>query len=310
VLVKVRLRAHGEVIRAGDVDYEVHRYSHDLRNAPFDANDRDLCPDAGSCTKCPHRTGNQVDLFAKLDIDAEEPETCTKLACYDAKVRAHQDAALDGARKKGLEVIDGAFEEHGSLKRGYVVASAKPTEALSLAKPKTWKQLAGKSVKPSVAVNPRTGEVVEVYAENTVKAALPEDVRELLSPKKAKGEKKTSGASQQRIYQAIEERKTALAAAAAKLLSDKQTIEIIAAVLSLDVAQDDIAKALGWALDEGGSVTDRLAESTPAERRAFAVLACAADGYSVGHGEMLARLGIDEKAVEAEVKAEMAKESK
>jgi ParB-like chromosome segregation protein Spo0J len=53
--------------------------------------DEKLLPKAGSCTKCPKRTGNQADLFG----DVKNADVCTDTKCFDDKRQAH----FAGARK-------------------------------------------------------------------------------------------------------------------------------------------------------------------------------------------------------------------
>jgi ParB family chromosome partitioning protein len=63
------------------VEQEIHL---DLTNAPFDPQDETLLSPAGSCTKCPKRTGNNPLLFPEVRLKS----ICTDRACYRAKVEA------------------------------------------------------------------------------------------------------------------------------------------------------------------------------------------------------------------------------
>jgi ParB family chromosome partitioning protein len=45
------------------IEQEIHL---DLTNAPFDPQDEVLFPPAGSCAKCPKRTGNNPLLFPEV----------------------------------------------------------------------------------------------------------------------------------------------------------------------------------------------------------------------------------------------------
>jgi len=56
----------------------------DITNAPFDADDVNLLPAAGSCAACPKRTGNNPLLFPEI----RHKSICTDRACYRAKVEA------------------------------------------------------------------------------------------------------------------------------------------------------------------------------------------------------------------------------
>jgi len=63
------------------VEQEIHL---DLTNAPFDPQDESLLPSAGSCAKCPKRTGNNPLLFPEV----QRKSTCTDPNCYRTKVEA------------------------------------------------------------------------------------------------------------------------------------------------------------------------------------------------------------------------------
>jgi ParB family chromosome partitioning protein len=63
------------------VEQDIHL---DLTNAPFDPQDETLLPPAGSCTKCPKRTGNNPLLFPEV----RQKSICTDRACYRMKVEA------------------------------------------------------------------------------------------------------------------------------------------------------------------------------------------------------------------------------
>src|SRR6266403_234627 len=63
------------------IEREIHL---DITNAPFDPQDEALLPAAGSCTRCPKRTGNNPLLFPEV----RQKSICTDRACYRAKVEA------------------------------------------------------------------------------------------------------------------------------------------------------------------------------------------------------------------------------
>ena len=63
------------------IEREIHL---DITNAPFDPQDETLLPAAGSCSKCPKRTGNNPLLFPEV----RQKSICTDRACYRAKVEA------------------------------------------------------------------------------------------------------------------------------------------------------------------------------------------------------------------------------
>jgi ParB family chromosome partitioning protein len=82
------------------VEQQIHL---DLANAPFDPQDETLLPLAGSCTKCPKRTGNNPLLFPEV----RQKTICTDRACYHLKVEALvqiRTKALEESGQKPLRV--------------------------------------------------------------------------------------------------------------------------------------------------------------------------------------------------------------
>jgi ParB family chromosome partitioning protein len=82
------------------VEQEIHL---DLTNAPFDPRDENLFPPAGSCAKCPKRTGNNPLLFPEV----RQKSICTDRACYRKKVEALVQIRvkpLEAAGEKPLRV--------------------------------------------------------------------------------------------------------------------------------------------------------------------------------------------------------------
>jgi ParB/RepB/Spo0J family partition protein len=80
-----------------------HNYTLRIAEAQFDTTDPDLLPSAGSCTKCPKRTGAQAELFAEMDKD----DRCTDVKCFGTKKEASWAIRAAAARKKGLDVFEG-----------------------------------------------------------------------------------------------------------------------------------------------------------------------------------------------------------
>ncbi|HYW38268.1 MAG TPA: ParB/RepB/Spo0J family partition protein [Terriglobales bacterium] len=64
------------------IEREIHL---DLANAPFDLQDETLLPVAGSCARCPKRTGTNPLLFPEV---GQKKSICTDRQCYRAKVEA------------------------------------------------------------------------------------------------------------------------------------------------------------------------------------------------------------------------------
>lgn len=69
----------------GRVSYAITRYKYDLKIADFDTKDKNLIPDAGSCTRCPFNSATIKSLFPELAKNA----VCSHKVCYQAKTLKH-----------------------------------------------------------------------------------------------------------------------------------------------------------------------------------------------------------------------------
>jgi ParB family chromosome partitioning protein len=76
------------------IDREIHL---DLTTAAFDTHDETLVPSAGSCTRCPKRTGNNPLLFPEV----RQKSTCTDRECFRAKVEALVQIRVKPLEEKG-----------------------------------------------------------------------------------------------------------------------------------------------------------------------------------------------------------------
>jgi ParB family chromosome partitioning protein len=72
-----------------------------LADAPFDTNDAALILEAGPCTDCKKRTGNDQKLFA----DIEQADICTLPSCFASKVSRHIDVTIEELTAKGKPVV-------------------------------------------------------------------------------------------------------------------------------------------------------------------------------------------------------------
>ncbi|MET3135419.1 ParB/RepB/Spo0J family partition protein [Oxalobacteraceae bacterium GrIS 1.11] len=79
------------------------RYMLDLKDAVFSIKDASLIADAGSCTDCPKRSGNQPEIFE----DEKSGDICTDPDCYAEKRAAHANKVKLAAVANGLTVITG-----------------------------------------------------------------------------------------------------------------------------------------------------------------------------------------------------------
>jgi ParB/RepB/Spo0J family partition protein len=93
-------------------DYIGENFMRTLAGAPFNQEDPALCretvagsPDfgkwSGKCSDCPYRTGNNKALFG----DVKRGDTCTRPACYEAKVTAMIARVSEKAKAEGKTVL-------------------------------------------------------------------------------------------------------------------------------------------------------------------------------------------------------------
>lgn len=218
-----------------------------LAAAKFDTADADLCPAAGACTSCPHRTGANPDLFA----DVNSADVCTNPPCYHAKEEAHALQLRERAQAMGAEVITGREAKtliptpySGSID-GFVrldVASDSPIQGKTLRKV-VGDVLEQSGIKPTLIENPHDkNELIAVVRQ--------EQAAELLKMAgKAEAEAKLREEAQ-----ADAEAKARLAEADAKRNYEQQW-------------RRDVAAAVVTAMDEGNitAAGDILAEHIVAQ---------------------------------------------
>ena len=218
-----------------------------LAAAKFDTADADLCPAAGACTSCPHRTGANPDLFA----DVNSADVCTNPPCYHTKEEAHALQLRERAQAMGAEVITGREAKtliptpySGSID-GFVrldVASDSPIQGKTLRKV-VGDVLEQSGIKPTLIENPHDkNELIAVVRQ--------EQAAELLKMAgKAEAEAKLREEAQ-----ADAEAKARLAEADAKRNYEQQW-------------RRDVAAAVVTAMDEGNitAAGDILAEHIVAQ---------------------------------------------
>jgi ParB family transcriptional regulator, chromosome partitioning protein len=72
-----------------------------LASAPFNTNDAKLIPNAGACTDCSKRTGNDRMLFPEV----KQKDICTLPTCYHAKVNRTIDVTLEELKASNTEAV-------------------------------------------------------------------------------------------------------------------------------------------------------------------------------------------------------------
>ncbi len=133
------------------------KFTQTLKGAPFDLKDDMLLPKAGSCMKCPHRSGSTPGLFE----DVKGHDTCTNTPCFQEKCTIAWALASESAKAKGAKVLTvsagkAVFSHNNELawNSPYVLVG-KPAE--SDPKKRSWKQLVSTldpEKKPTVVLIP------------------------------------------------------------------------------------------------------------------------------------------------------------
>lgn len=201
-----------------------------LAAAKFDTADADLCPAAGACTSCPHRTGANPDLFA----DVNSADVCTNPPCYHAKEEAHALQLRERAQAMGAEVITGREAKtliptpySGSID-GFVrldVASDSPIQGKTLRKV-VGDVLEQSGIKPTLIENPHDkNELIAVVrqeqaAELLKMAGKAEAEAKLREEAKANDEAKAQQDAEAAAEKYEREWRQALATAVIKAMED------------------------------------------------------------------------------------------
>jgi ParB/RepB/Spo0J family partition protein len=179
---------HGGVMptRAAE-DYILANICRTLKGAPFDIKSPDLLADAGPCTTCRFRAGNNPDEYG----DVGDPLKCMSPDCFEQKLKAHRErviakVAVDGRQPLSPEENARVFptDERGiHYTSDYVAYNERPTpdvlkkEVNPSAAP-TWRELVegGKAeVKIYVGMH-QNGHAVELVKRSEAIAAA--DVNE------------------------------------------------------------------------------------------------------------------------------------
>ena len=107
--VKKNTKGGSELVaQYGTISYWAESQSEVLAYAPWDPDDADLVPAAGSCTDCPKRFDYQPRLFAEQE-QGEQTEIegrCGDKKCWRGKLQAHVDQARERAVADGLKPVE------------------------------------------------------------------------------------------------------------------------------------------------------------------------------------------------------------
>lgn len=111
-------------------DFIQKRIHLDLRKAAFDKEDEQLVTKAGSCIKCPKRSGFNKELFSDI---TKSPDICTDPVCFALKQQVHVErlkAQFKKEKKKFIEVTADRTKPEGHAgaitERSFKKISGKP----------------------------------------------------------------------------------------------------------------------------------------------------------------------------------------
>jgi ParB/RepB/Spo0J family partition protein len=294
-----------------------------LSAAPFDTEDPTLSP-FGACSKCPLRSGNDRDLFGNV----QGKNVCTNLADYRLKIENH----LKRLRERGFTVLLTPREVkevfpfgNPQVADGYVDLDAKCVDD---PKGRPYDQLLADEPKRSTVFAHVNGRLRRVYPKAQLAAALDASGHEFLrrkSERPATDDAERKARQQQKLDRAV--RVATLAAFAAAIPKAK-----LGAPEWIDLLAHIVIEEKGWQLEDvlprhgfTGKRDDLkgnceaiarklVAKMGDAQKRAFVIDALvhawagpnADAGKRAVFAKVIAQLGVDAKAVEKQVRADLA----
>jgi ParB/RepB/Spo0J family partition protein len=294
-----------------------------LSAAPFDTEDPTLSP-FGACSKCPLRSGNDRDLFGNV----QGKNVCTNLADYRLKIENH----LKRLREQGFSVLLTPREVkevfpfgNPQVADGYVDMEAKCADD---PKGRTYDQLLTDEPKRSTVFAHVNGRLRRVYPKAQLAAALDSSGHEFLrrkSERPATNDAEREARQQQKLDRAV--RVATLAAFAAAIPKAK-----LGAPEWIDLLASIVIEEKGWQLEDvlprhgfTGKRDDLkgnceaiarklVAKMSDAQKRAFVIDALvqtwagpnADAGKRAVFAKVIAQLGVDAKAIEKQVRADIA----
>jgi len=179
------------------LDFIQSRYMLSLTEAPFDVTNATLHPEAGACSTCPKRTGNQRELFS----DVASEDVCTDPDCFAEKKERVWQLRVERAKEAGQEVLAAKdakkvflYADEVSPQSGFVklddVCEVDPNG-------RTWRKLLGKNAPTVTIARDGRGLAHELAALDDVAKALKTAGRTFKIPKaRRRGTRRTTAASE------------------------------------------------------------------------------------------------------------------
>ena len=143
-----------------------------LKGIPFSTTDNSFA--AGSCTVCPHRTGNMKEFFP----DIKSTDVCTHPQCFEQKKEVSWERTKAEAKERGQEVLS-AKQSKELFPYGTSLGYSSPYVDLKDRnyedpKSRSWKTLLGKEGKdlPTKLVRDGDGKVHEIVKKKEATAIV------------------------------------------------------------------------------------------------------------------------------------------
>ena len=158
-----------------------------LKSVPFSKEDETLLPEAGSCVKCPKRTGFNTLLFSEVKDDS-----CSDAGCFNRKLDAHIAQRVKNI--PNLVLISEKYSIAGETpiipRRNYVEVVTRKAQKGKEVRPE---QRLCDHLKPAIyADGMEKGRLVKVCADRTCKVHFHEQQREEKQRIQWKAEKKAA----------------------------------------------------------------------------------------------------------------------
>ncbi len=290
-----------------------------LSEAQFSKDDEALVPKAGSCAKCPKRTGAQRELFA----DVQSADVCTDPVCWREKQDAYAARRTKEAEDTGAKVLSPAETKkvfrYGGDRPGY-------DSGLVALDDTTWKGrkevpvaklVKGADAPVVIARHPETGRVVEMVPRSVLDKALGRDGAVI------------SGSSQDYAKEQKRKAEKKRAVAEAAIAAVLEAATDVYGIEQLRFLMRGVLRALGsdttWAIAKRHELNVKQGEQVVAlekviagsddsdlERLLLEMVISSGAGYAYGEGygrnvtEACKLWGVDLKSIEKDVSAAIA----
>lgn len=296
-------------------DHIQRRYMLQLGEAPFDTADEKLVAAAGTCAKCPKRTGNQRELFA----DVQSKDLCTDPGCYKQKANAAWTARAAEAKKQGLVVLDdkaGARAIAGAtaVSQGEYIKLDEKIPGDTKYRP--LRQILGKHTPQPVLARDDSGKVVELMKREEATKALAAAGVTRDRPNDAHDKAQREAAAKRKVHRVV------VGVAVGELVDIaekmKPTLEVLrgqAAQLA-DIALDETVRRRG--AKTRAELVESVADMTEAQLRGLifevaygrAAWTLWSGSYTDDFKKVCKSLDVDLKTIEADLKKGKAEKAK